>query len=271
MSPADPFPLVAVDIGNSRIKLGVFDASPPPGRLPEPDRTLLLETGDWDPIQVALWLAPVSPAAVGWHVATVDRPAAARFAEWLAGETAGTSPRRLTCRDLPLEVELAEPQAVGIDRLLAAVAANTLRQGDRPAVIVDLGSAITIDLVSHAGAFRGGAILPGIGMGARALAEFTDLLPHVDTAGLDRPPEPLGTSTTTAITSGLYWGATGAIRELLARLGEQEEEPPEVFLTGGAAPEMAKHIGPQVRYEPHLVLAGIVLSAQTPPPGTDAV
>ena len=64
--------------------------------------------------------------------------------------------------------------------LLAAVAANRIRTADRPAVIVDLGTAITVDLVSSDGAFQGGAILPGIEMSARALHDYTDLLPRIE-------------------------------------------------------------------------------------------
>ena len=86
----------------------------------------------------------------------------------------------LAAGDLPLEVRLERPDMVGIDRLVDAVAVNRLRDAGRPAVIVDVGTAITVDLVSADGAFLGGAILPGIQMSARAMHEFTDLLPLVD-------------------------------------------------------------------------------------------
>ena len=264
MSFAEPFPLIAVDIGNSRIKLGEFDRPPQSGRLPEPNRTLLLDTADWAPMEIALWLAPTSPAAINWLLATVNHPASARLGKWLAHEGGNKTFRKLTHRDLPLTVDIAAPQAVGIDRLLGAVAANFLRRPELPALIIDLGSAITVDLVSENGTFRGGAILPGIGMGARALAEFTDLLPLVDMTGLEEPPEVLGTLTTGAISSGLYWGALGAIRELIGRLSAGLEKEPQVFLTGNAAPEMARLIDEQVCFEPHLVLAGIVLACLAP-------
>ncbi len=96
---------------------------------------------------------------------------------------------------------------VGIDRLVDAVAVNRLRDAGRPAVVVDVGSAITVDLVSRDGAFLGGAILPGIAMSARAIHEFTDLLPLVEMSELIAPPPVLGTATAPAMESGLFWGA----------------------------------------------------------------
>jgi len=163
--------------------------------------------------------------------------------------------------DLPLTVRLPRPDMVGIDRLLDALAANRLRQPGRAAVVVDVGSAITVDLVGEDGAFLGGAILPGIGMAARAMHEFTDLLPLIEMSELAAPPPPLGTATVPAIKSGLFWGAVGAIRELVGRLGEGLTQPPHVFLSGGAGPAVADLLGPDARCVPHLTLAGIALAA----------
>jgi type III pantothenate kinase len=126
--------------------------------------------------------------------------------------------------------------------------------------VVDVGSAITVDLVSANGAFLGGAIAPGIGMSARALHAFTDLLPLVETLELAAPPPALGVSTLTAMRSGLFWGAVGTIRELTARLCAALDQTAEVFLTGGAGPAVAELLGREVRHIPHLTLAGIALS-----------
>jgi type III pantothenate kinase len=136
-----------------------------------------------------------------------------------------------------------------------------LRTEGRAAIVVDLGSAITVDLLSPEGEFLGGAIMPGIGTAARALYERTDLLPLSPLVELEQPPAPLGRSTDEALRSGLYWGAVGGIRELIERLS-QAQGPVEVFLTGGAAPAVAELLaseGRQVRFVPHLTLAGIAL------------
>jgi type III pantothenate kinase len=159
-----------------------------------------------------------------------------------------------------MPVSLERPDMVGIDRLLDALAANRLRQPGRAAIVVDVGSAVTVDLVSPDGAFCGGAILPGIGMSARALHEFTDLLPLLDLSELTAPPPPLGTATVPAMQSGLFWGTVGAIRELSQQMGDGLAEPAQLILAGGAGPAVAKLLGPEARFVPHLTLSGIALT-----------
>ncbi|MBU4399725.1 MAG: type III pantothenate kinase, partial [Planctomycetes bacterium] len=178
------------------------------------------------------------------------------------------------------KVRLPRPDMVGIDRLVDAVAVNRLRRPGQPAAIVDVGTAITVDLVSAEGVFLGGAILPGIEMSARALLQFTDLLPLVDTSDLESPPPPVGIDTVSAIQSGLYWGAVGAIRELVQRQCETASgagwggsstatptrstaTPTPVFLTGGAGAAVADLLGPAACYVPNLTLAGIALAVKT--------
>jgi len=129
-------------------------------------------------------------------------------------------------------------------------------------VVVDIGTAITVDWLSAEGVFSGGAILPGLDMAARALHEFTDLLPQVSLEGCSEAPPVIGMATEPAIRSGLFWGTLGAIRELLRQMSCQGPPPPQVFLTGGAGQLLAPHLGPDVQYLPHLTLAGIALAAQ---------
>ena len=260
MSQSSPFPLVAVDIGNSRMKFGLFDRDPLES-LPEPIRTLHLtgEEPDFDRLAQGL-LEPAQ--ALTWWIGSVNRPLTSRLVDWLHLDRPGERITLLASGDLPLRVALERPDMVGIDRLLDAVAANFLRRPDRPAIVVDVGSAITVNLVSAEGAFLGGAILPGIGMSARALHAFTDLLPLVDASELAAPPPPLGTATVPAMRSGLFWGAVGAIRELIPRLSGQAANQVEVFLTGGAAPAVAELLSDAARYVPHLTLAGIALAAK---------
>ncbi len=293
--------LIAVDIGNARIKLGLFTGGCAAG-LPEPIKTLPLLGDSPELDEITPWLAdisrhggadiPVCPAKSGpqgrqeclphlthqWWIASVNRPAATRLIDWLGERRPADRITLLASGDLPLEVRLERPDMVGIDRLIDAVAVNRLRQAGRPAVIVDVGTAITVDFVSADGAFLGGAILPGIQMSARALFEFTDLLPLVDVSELTTPPPALGAATVPAMHSGLFWGAVGAIRELIEQLhktatGGRAEcwgdsatvtpakigrtERPQVFLTGGAGVSVAELLGPDACYVPNLTLAGI--------------
>jgi type III pantothenate kinase len=283
-------PFIAADVGNSRIKFGLFRGARSDDKLPEPVQSLELHAATFDTRMLDAWLAEtmsrVNVAPV-WWIASVNREPTERLVAWLhehgtiefspgnqnkrrSSDPAGRCGAfcRLKHSDLPLDVSLSEPGRVGIDRLLGAVAVNQLRAANRAAVVIDVGSAITVDLVSSQGAFLGGAILPGIGMSARAMHDFTDLLPLLTMDALDDPPGALGTSTVEAMQSGLYWGAVGAMKELIARLSvlagskSGKNESLEIYLTGGAAPSVARFVDPRARFVPHLVLGGIALVAQ---------
>jgi len=260
------FPLVAVDVGNNRIKCGLFSGEAAEG-LPEPVQTVAL-TGTSDEFdRVGALLAGFAGQAISWWIGSVNRPGATRLIEWVRSRRPCDAIRLLAAGDVPLRVALERPDMVGIDRLLDAVAANQLRRSGHMAVVVDVGSAITVDLVSEEGVFLGGSILPGIAMSAQALHTFTDLLPLVDMAELLIPPPALGTSTVPAMRSGLFWGSVGAIRQLVAELAGENMDRTEVFLTGGAGPAVAELLGPSAQHVPHLTLAGIALAAQSSVPG----
>lgn len=252
-------PLVAVDVGNTRMKFGYFDVFA--AGLPAPASTLDLHSADGDLDELNSWLSPVTVASAAWWIGSVNRPAATRLLDWLRRAAPQREIILLAAGDLPLQVTLPRPDMVGVDRLLNAVGANALRSADHGAAVVDLGTAITVDWVSPAGAFEGGAILPGIGLSARALHEFTDLLPLIPMSELADPPPALGASTIEALRAGLYWGAVGGVKELIDRLGSNQSLPPQVFLTGGAAPAVAGLLTPSAVYVPHLTLGGIALAA----------
>jgi type III pantothenate kinase len=146
---------------------------------------------------------------------------------------------------------------------MAAFAANRLRRADRAAIVVDLGTAIKVDVVTREGAFAGGAILPGLAMSARALDEQTDALPRIAVDRWQSPPQALGKSTEPAIEAGLFWGAVGAIRELVEQYANEFGPSPDLFASGGAsqlvAGVLSQRNGLQVVHVPHLVLGGIAL------------
>jgi type III pantothenate kinase len=274
--------LIAVDIGNSRIKLGRFEAAAIAAthELPQPSSTCELpitnRKGEFDTVRLAAWSSDHARNDVVCCVASVHRGAADLFIAELANLSRKWDIRRITFREFPMPILLDEPARVGIDRLLASFAANKLRQRDRSAIVVDLGTAMTIDLVTSNGEFSGGAILPGIAMSARALAEQTDALPYVDFASLDREPKPIGKSTVGAIESGVFWGTVGAIRELIRQYSLGAELSPNVFLTGGASALIAELLAKEsgrdnlqgsvgIQHVESLVLSGIALVHQSMP------
>jgi type III pantothenate kinase len=258
--PAQGRPLVTIDVGNSRTKLGLF-AGASQHSLPLPER--MLSWGpDWQTAKLDAWLG-ASPKGFDWWIASVNRAGLDRIATWLASHGA-PRPRVLGTHDFSIPIRVDEPDAVGVDRLANTLAAGRLKRQGEPAIVVALGTAITVDLVSPDGAFAGGAILPGIAMSAHALHELTDLLPLEPMWELGNSPPALGKTTSECLQAGIYWGVIGGIRELIDRLGTGNGRP-QVFVTGGAAPAavelLARPGEPRATLVPHLTLAGIALTS----------
>jgi type III pantothenate kinase len=263
--------LVAVDIGNSRIKLGCFDRSTSVRGCPEPTTTLDLRltnrAGDFDAERLAAWCRTAIVGDAACLLSSVHRGATEKLITALAvwGPELGRSwtVRQLAFADVPLVVEVDAPERVGMDRLMGAVAADRLRPKDRAAIVADLGTATKLCLLTDVGAFVGGAILPGMAMSARALDEQTDALPHVDVERWQTPPQPLGKSTVPAIEAGIFWGTVGTARELVRQYAKGLNEPPAVFVTGGGSALVAEVLAEggefDLRHLPHLVLSGVAI------------
>jgi type III pantothenate kinase len=164
---------------------------------------------------------------------------------------------------VPVTVALDRPDRVGIDRLLNAVAALAIRPPNHPVAIVDAGSAVTVDWLDAAGAFRGGAILPGLRLMAEGLHAYTAHLPLIEV----RNPEPIlpGTDTLSAMEAGIFWTAVGGIQLIIDRLARLEPLPPVLYLTGGDAGKLSSFIERSHRVWPEMTLEGIRLSAEAIP------
>jgi type III pantothenate kinase len=267
MSEFSTYPLIAVDVGNNRMKFGCFDRGLQ-AQLPAPCATLEIDDEAPDLGLLSQWIHNRQDVPLSWWIGSVNRHACTRLIDWLRECRREDPVTLVSAGDLPLEVAVPRPDMVGIDRLIDATAANWLRDAGRSAVVVDVGSAITVDLVSSRGVFLGGAILPGIAMSARALHEYTDLLPLIDMTELTTPPAALGTATVPAMRSGLFWGAVGAIRQLTEQLAIGLNDEPHLFLTGGAGPAVAELLGARAEHVPHLTLAGIALIAEASEQGS---
>ncbi|MGD9635994.1 MAG: type III pantothenate kinase, partial [Pirellulales bacterium] len=263
--------LVAVDIGNSRIKLGRFERGSAARGLPEPAATIELpltnQAGEFDRAGFESWCRANVAGDAAWLASSVHRGASEQLAAAVAAISRDMgrnwTVRQVTFIDVPLVVEVDAPDRVGMDRLMGAVAADRLRPKDRAAIVVDLGTATKLCLLTDVGAFVGGAILPGLAMSARALEEQTDALPHVNVEHWQTPPRALGKSTIPAIEAGIFWGAVGAARELITQYSKGLDQPPAVFVTGGGSALVAEVLaadGPiQLQHLPHLVLSGVAI------------
>ncbi len=153
-----------------------------------------------------------------------------------------------------LKVKYRNPHEVGADRIAGAIAA-VLRRPAADVIVVDCGTATTFDVVTAAGDYLGGAIMPGIGISVETLAGKTAKLPTIEIA---RPGPALGRSTVESIQSGVYHGHVGAIRQLVAELAREAfgGNRPAVIGTGG----FARLLEPERLFDeivPELVLLGL--------------
>jgi type III pantothenate kinase len=191
-----------------------------------------------------------------WIVSGVRPQRCEELVQWVA-DHGSTVWHLRSASQLPLQVALEAPDKVGIDRLLNAVAANRRRRPQAAAILVDAGSAVTVDYVDAAGVFRGGAIFPGLRLMAQALHDHTALLPVVP---IDTVLDPPGTSTIDAIRTGVYYGVLGGIERLIAEYQRHSATPIDIFLTGGDAKLLASKILSPVQVWPEMTLEGIMHS-----------
>jgi type III pantothenate kinase len=246
--------IVALDVGNTKISLGIVLSGDVTSARSAPTRgnrtaagleatliSLLAEDGAaLDKVEVIL-LASVVPSVT----AAVADLARTRSMRVIVGDHT----------NIPIAVRVDEPAAVGHDRLVNAFAAGALY--GRPAIVVDLGTATTLDVVAPDGAFLGGAIAPGLGLGLEALAEQTAQLPRVP---LEVPDTAIGTNTVSAIQSGAVLGYFGLVKELVRRITSELGTKPKIVLTGGlSALPWAQQLPNVDAIDPLLTLRGLAL------------
>jgi type III pantothenate kinase len=221
--------ILAIDAGNSALKLARLDGTeaqsrqrmPASGADAEPDRTAMAQRAIADGVAGGVDAAVLVSVVPAWTAAFRQAATEANLELVMADHST-----------IPLPVHLSNPAGVGADRLINAYGAARLH--GIPVIVVDLGTATTVDVVDATGAFVGGAILPGVELSARALAAGTAQLPKVDIDGL---PSPIGRDTQGAIASGVVLGQVGAVRELLERMSREVASGtgirPTVVVTGG--------------------------------------
>jgi type III pantothenate kinase len=257
--------LLAANLGNTRLSVGLFPLHPapaPPGEVggaPVPLDTesaglpfaassgllhLLPETG------VATAARPRSVEAA--VIASVNPPQEPAVRRWISDRFG------VRARTFPVDVppiianRCRPPDAVGADRLANACAAWAERQ--TACIIVDAGTAVTVDAVASDGAFLGGAILPGPALLAKSLADGTALLPGI-TASV--PSSVVGSETADAIRSGTWFGLAGAVDRLVHEVGSALGGADRSLITGGAAAELLPLCRAPLAHRPSLTLAGL--------------
>jgi type III pantothenate kinase len=249
LEPADT--MLAVDIGNSRIGMGIWNDDGLHGVRHVPSRS----AGTWRGALEEVWAVGVSQKPRPVVIGSVGPKVARRFAD-VASEVCRTEP--LYVRDdlpLPLPLDIENPREVGVDRVCAAAAAYERIQG--PCAVASFGTATTIDCVSEEGRFLGGAILPGMQMSCDALHDYTAKLPRVAPSG---PIGVFGRNTHDAIVNGVICAAVGALREVVERFATELRQWPYLVITGGQAALVAEAADFVDAHVPDLCLMGIALA-----------
>jgi len=253
--------LLVVDIGNSNVTLGLARD----GALAATRRAATRPAATPDEMELLLdgllRLEGTHLGEIGGIAVSATVPALGAAVEAVAARR-GIALVTASAGTIPLAIHVERPGEVGPDRLINAYAAAHLH--GTPAVVIDCGTATTLDAVDAAGAFVGGAIAPGLLLGLDALAERTARLPRVAL----RPPErAIGRDTESAVQAGTVLGHQALIGGLLARMrrelaGAAGIAPHDVraVLTGGlSAAPWAHGIEGLDAIDPDLTLKGLVL------------
>ncbi len=242
---------LALDVGNSAVKVAVWDGAgwSEPLRFPHAA------------VPARVWadrLRPLVGRGMPAGIASVVPAQTDGIADGVELAT-GARPVHVSARlALPFAMAYATPETLGADRIAAAAAAWHLA-GGRPVVVVDAGTAVTLDAVDVRDGlpvYLGGAIAPGPELLATSLARGTGALPHVSFGG---PTLAVGDSTVEAIRTGIAGLLAGGVSLLLAETSAALSAPPVVVATGGVAAWLVARGLPADAVVPTLVLDGIRL------------
>jgi len=243
--------LLAVSVGNTRTRLGTFVD----GTLSESDTH---DNSNKDQIRDSIdhAFSPLREQEDAVVLLSSVNPPMGMFIE----ETLEAMLKRPVLRlerdlNIPIGRQLDREALVGEDRLLNAAAAyDVLKQS---CVVVDVGTATTIDFIDGQGTFHGGVIVPGAQLMLDSLTSRTALLPEVEFA---KPTEPIGHNTTQAMLSGVYYGLRGIVREVVEQIAELAGAFPTVIATGGDANLIFRDFELIDRIVPDLTLRGLTVT-----------
>lgn len=247
--------LLAVDVGNTNICLGVFEGAEL--RANWNIATDINKTSDeYDVLLRSLMqrdglteseIHHVSVACVVPPIQTIIEDLSQRYLHTpplVVGPGIKTGVR----------IRLDNPREAGADRIVNAAAAHHLYEG--PLIVIDFGTATTLDAVSEEGDYLGGSIAPGIKISAEALFERASKLPRVE---LLPPQHAIGKSSVAAMQSGIMFGYVGLIENLVSRIKHELGGSARVIATGGLAGIIARETKVIDTVEKHLTLIGLRL------------
>jgi type III pantothenate kinase len=249
--------LLAIDVGNTNIVLGVFEGE----QLVESWRLATLRERTSD--EIGIWVSQlfehrsIDPASInGIVMSSVVPPLTGTFMK-MAQRYFDMTPLNVDSSvDTGMPILYKHPAEVGADRLVNGVAAYQLYGRDRhlPMIVVDFGTATTFDAISAKGEYLGGVICPGMQISADALFQRAAKLPRVD---VRKPCEVIGTTTVGAIESGLYYGYVGLVDGVVHRMRDVLGGKATCIATGGLAGIIAPEVRLIERVDSDLTLQGL--------------
>lgn len=246
--------LLAIDCGNTNIVFALFDNEALRGQWRASSKS------DRTADEVGVWLAQlldmegIDRRKVGGAIIASVVPSAVFGLKLLCRRFFGCEALVVGEPNvtLGLRVLMEQPQEVGADRLVNAVAGHAAYPG--PLTIIDFGTATTFDVVDATGNYCGGVIAPGINQSLAALHMAAAQLPLV---AVGRPEQVIGTSTVSAMKSGIFWGYVGMMEGLVRRIDTEFGQPTTVIATGGLA-SLFKETTPIIHHhDPDLTIRGL--------------
>ena len=249
--------LLALDVGNTRLKWALYEAPNPGARLLAHGVQFLenIETlagGDWRALRAPRWVLGSIVAGAGVRN---------RVEEQLELWDAPVHWVVPTQAEAGLTNGYDHPARLGSDRWVAMIGARqrllARGQGDRPCVVVMVGTAVTVEAIDASGRFLGGIILPGHGIMLRALESGTAGL-HVPTGEV----RPFPTNTSDALTSGGTYAIAGAVQRMVDNLRAHCGQEPVCLMTGGAGWKMAPYMTVPFELVEGLIFDGLLAIAR---------
>jgi len=251
--------MLAVDIGNTHTVLGVFRD----GSLSATWRITTRPNATSDEIEFRvrglLNIGRLSSTRIGCAVLATVVPSLERAWREALSRIVTESVTVLSSENCGFPIAYANPAQIGPDRLANALGVERL--GLHDAIVIDLGTATTFDVI-HGGTYMGGVICPGIETGMLALSGRTARLPQIS---LDVPDHVVGRTTEEALASGLILGHMGMMEYLVRRIQEEEKMPPQtrVLATGGWCNALRGRSPVFDEIHPDLTLEGLDWFSQT--------
>jgi type III pantothenate kinase len=238
--------ILCVDVGNTAVKIGLVSK----GRVVR-RAVVESEAGERDVVRACARVVRDARSLEASALSSV-RPGKTVLVARAVSRATGLYPIVVNYRTpMPIEIAVRHPARVGTDRLCAACGA--LGERARDAIVVDVGSAVTVNLIRNR-VFLGGVILPGPATSLAALHAFTAQLPRLD---IDAPTPARIDDTESAMRWGALLSAAGGVRLAVAMLDEHSGSRPKRYLTGGHAGRIGRWLPPTWHREPDLTLLGL--------------